>query len=740
MKRRKPSGGGKRLPTDRPILSIGMIVKDEMRCLQRCLDALQPLRDAVPCELVIADTGSTDGTRELAAQYADVLFDFPWINDFSAARNAVMERCSGVWYLSVDADEYLDENMEELVAVMRDAYSLQFDICTVVIRNYLTNDWERGGYSDFSAVRVYRMDTGVRYSGAVHESVELEGQVTVYELSQTLFHHDGYSQNLDPKRKKEKTKRNLDLLREALEQEPEDLRRFVQCFESTPSSDWEAKGEYIVRGMDIVKNNPQKTKDAFFPSLWRYSIEWAVVNKLPEFEEWLKLGEDDPKLEKDFHSRVDVAFAVAKYAYDKKDYERVVKYAERYISGVEDYLAKNYDIAEILHLVLERAKKTDKMQVCSMKSVAHMKLGQPDKALATIADIELDYQGLTANTAKNYLLAVGHIYDQDGVPELVQSLYTAIADLPEDEPETERVKATCRHVANVAFGQNGRGRHRMFGLVGGDLARAATMMEEDQSAETLSALAIEVESWDDLPVGALYRLLQAGTKLPDPFYRRSGQKLREVAALLAQQRGMLSMLPAIADGDEFLSSVYKKQFLFEFGHAVLAMASWAEDEKKQDDPWKDDEDNDNVIYLPANEGDAPAVYEVFVSAARAFLPSYYAQSLIESPEDWSALPAIHNAALVLLDAQNMKEQGDLVGYARTLRQALKLDGTLKEIVRLLQEELKQKAETPPPSAELVALAEKVRAILSQFPADHPAVMTLRQSDAYKQVAHIIEDR
>ena len=50
------------------LLSIGMIVKNEIRCLEKCLKALEPLRTAIPCELVIADTGSNDGTRENAAR------------------------------------------------------------------------------------------------------------------------------------------------------------------------------------------------------------------------------------------------------------------------------------------------------------------------------------------------------------------------------------------------------------------------------------------------------------------------------------------------------------------------------------------------------------------------------------------------------------------------------------------------------------------------------------------------
>ena len=95
----------------KPLLSIGIIFKNEIRCLERCLKSLQLLRESVSCELVMADTGSTDGSRSVAERYADILFDFPWIDDFAAARNAVMERCCGAWYLTVDADEWLGQDL-----------------------------------------------------------------------------------------------------------------------------------------------------------------------------------------------------------------------------------------------------------------------------------------------------------------------------------------------------------------------------------------------------------------------------------------------------------------------------------------------------------------------------------------------------------------------------------------------------------------------------------------------------
>ena len=60
-----------------------MIVKNEEKLLARCLDSVAGLMD----EIIIVDTGSSDKTKEIAARYTDKIYDFEWIDDFSAARN-----------------------------------------------------------------------------------------------------------------------------------------------------------------------------------------------------------------------------------------------------------------------------------------------------------------------------------------------------------------------------------------------------------------------------------------------------------------------------------------------------------------------------------------------------------------------------------------------------------------------------------------------------------------------------
>lgn len=85
--------------------SLCMIVKNEEAVMRDCLDSLKELMD----EIIIVDTGSTDKTKEIAAEYTPYVYDFKWVNDFAAARNFAFSKATGDYIYSADADEYMDE-------------------------------------------------------------------------------------------------------------------------------------------------------------------------------------------------------------------------------------------------------------------------------------------------------------------------------------------------------------------------------------------------------------------------------------------------------------------------------------------------------------------------------------------------------------------------------------------------------------------------------------------------------
>ena len=84
-------------------ISVCIITKNEAENLQKCLEALKPY----PFEIVVTDTSSTDNSLEIARQYTDRVYEFAWINDFSAARNFCISRASHNTILSLDTDEFL---------------------------------------------------------------------------------------------------------------------------------------------------------------------------------------------------------------------------------------------------------------------------------------------------------------------------------------------------------------------------------------------------------------------------------------------------------------------------------------------------------------------------------------------------------------------------------------------------------------------------------------------------------
>ena len=89
-------------------VSVCIIAKNEEKYIEQCLRHLLPFG----MEIVVVDTGSNDRTRDIALKYTDQVFDFEWINDFSAARNFAASKAKNNWILVVDCDEYPEEVQE----------------------------------------------------------------------------------------------------------------------------------------------------------------------------------------------------------------------------------------------------------------------------------------------------------------------------------------------------------------------------------------------------------------------------------------------------------------------------------------------------------------------------------------------------------------------------------------------------------------------------------------------------
>ena len=87
------------------MLSVCIITKNEEHNLARCLKSFQN----TGFELVVVDTGSTDQTKKIAAEYTENIYDFPWCDDFSAAKNFAVSKAAHPYVMVIDSDEYLQQ-------------------------------------------------------------------------------------------------------------------------------------------------------------------------------------------------------------------------------------------------------------------------------------------------------------------------------------------------------------------------------------------------------------------------------------------------------------------------------------------------------------------------------------------------------------------------------------------------------------------------------------------------------
>lgn len=151
-------------------VSLCMIVKNEEETLARCLRSVQGVAD----EIVIVDTGSTDRTKEIAADFTDKIFDFEWIDDFSAARNFSFAQATMDYILWLDADDILTAEDAERFKSLKEQMAADLD---VVMMRYNTG-FDAQGKVVFSYYRerLSRRSGDFRWREPVHEYLEAGGK------------------------------------------------------------------------------------------------------------------------------------------------------------------------------------------------------------------------------------------------------------------------------------------------------------------------------------------------------------------------------------------------------------------------------------------------------------------------------------------------------------------------------------------------------------------------------------
>ena len=204
-------------------LSLCMIVKNEEERLPGCLESVWAAMD----EIIIVDTGSTDGTKEAALRYTDRVYDFPWQDDFSLARNEAFAHATKPFMMWLDADDVMEPEAVRKLIALKETLSPDVD---AVMLPYHCGIREDGTPSlIFERERIIRRDSGLRFSGFVHEAIV---------LSEKVIHADIPVRHMGKGGKKNE-RRNLELyekhMREGYTMTPRDryyyARELMDCGE-----------------------------------------------------------------------------------------------------------------------------------------------------------------------------------------------------------------------------------------------------------------------------------------------------------------------------------------------------------------------------------------------------------------------------------------------------------------------------------------------------------------------------
>lgn len=192
-------------------ISACAIMRDEIAHAKTWLDNVRKFAS----EIIVADTGSQDGTREFLAQQADVkLICCEWQHDFAQAKNMALREAKGDWIVFTDADEcfYQPENIK---VYLKQIGSKHVDVVFCPIDNIDADTDELIG-SD-AVPRIMRNHVGINYMGAVHEQLTNGSepwQNIEYILAdrKLAIRHTGYSAKVIAK----KHKRNYEILKQVM--------------------------------------------------------------------------------------------------------------------------------------------------------------------------------------------------------------------------------------------------------------------------------------------------------------------------------------------------------------------------------------------------------------------------------------------------------------------------------------------------------------------------------------------
>lgn len=310
-------------------LTVGMLVSNHKQYIRKVMEALKPLLDAVPSELVVIDTmgEKSDGSIDIVREYTDKIYPFTWCNDFSAARNFCLSHAKGEWFLYQDDDEWFDD-VQEFIDFFGSEECEKYYSGYYYTRDYLPD----GKYSTGIAGRIIRRMENTCFVGKVHETFN-ETFAPNKEFS-CFTHHYGYAYE-NEEQKAAKQKRNMDILKEEIKEKGLSPARAAQMVQELFSRE-ETLDEGFVYCKECVEQLEKAGELNHSCSQWLivalvryYILKSDTKNVVKSAEEAIAQYELTPIAKMVLAANVVVAAA------NEEQYDMVAKYCDMYLKNAD---------------------------------------------------------------------------------------------------------------------------------------------------------------------------------------------------------------------------------------------------------------------------------------------------------------------------------------------------------------------------------------------------------------------